>query len=88
MFALYNEQWQSKPDELNEEAAGLTLQCLVLVAGTRRTSHDAVTRAGFVRGMLTGTEALFRTRMGFDRSEDCTHHSCGRPCFGKLRRGT
>ena len=76
LFSLYTEQWQSKAEELNEEAATLVMQCLVLVAGTRRTSHDAGSRPGFVRALLTGSEALLRTRMGFDRSEDCTHHSC------------
>ncbi len=75
-FALYTEQCQSKVSPLNEEAASLTLQCLVMVSGTRKNCHDTLSRAGFLRALMTGMEVMIRTRMGFDQSEECAHHAC------------
>ena len=76
LFSLYVAIWNRAPHADLTEAANVLLQCLVLIAGTRRTVHDEESRSAFLSALMEGTMTLVQTRVGFDQSEACVHQTC------------
>mmetsp|Transcript_18872 Transcript_18872/g.37074 ORF Transcript_18872/g.37074 Transcript_18872/m.37074 type:complete len:1490 (-) Transcript_18872:78-4547(-) len=80
LFRIYNAQWQvqneSEIDPDEDGPASMALQCVALLASTRRSVFDESSRHEFLVALLEGSTQLMQEKTGLSHSEPCLHHLC------------
>ena len=77
LFRIYQQQWnQANTDISDEGAASTALQCIALLAATRRSVFDDQSRYDFLVALLEGSTVLMQKKIGLGQSEACLHHLC------------
>jgi len=80
LFNIYKAQWQVQSedqiDPSEEGAASMALQCIALLASTRRSVFDDKSRQAFLVALLEGSTELMKEKTGLSHSDACLHHLC------------
>uniref|UniRef100_A0A7S2RDB0 Exportin-7/Ran-binding protein 17 TPR repeats domain-containing protein n=1 Tax=Mucochytrium quahogii TaxID=96639 RepID=A0A7S2RDB0_9STRA len=80
LFRIYNAQWQvsneSEIDCSHDGVASMSLQCIALLASTRRSAFDEKSRQEFLVALLEGSALLMKEKTGLSHSGPCLHHLC------------